>query len=136
MNEQRLTPTPEIRDAYRDGVQALLEGRLEDAARDLAHPADAGIPEAILALAKVHLEQKEGAQAHRRLEELLDPPPAEIGLRAYLLLLDASAAALDDRRDVAFARLEEAASMDRSLENAARALRRRIEKGRLPVIRF
>ena len=127
-------PTP--RDEYLRGVDALLESRLDDAIRHLAPPADAGHAEAVLALAKTHLQRGEGAEAHGRLASLLTEPPSDPGFHAYLLLLSASAVALMGRFEDALTLLGYVARVDPRMELAARSLRRRLEKGRPPVVCF
>ena len=136
MSESPTEPGPAIREAYRSGVDALLEGRLDDAVRDLSTAAAAGMPEASLALAKVALERGEGPEARRLLGAPLDVPPSDAGQQAYLLLLDACAAALEGQPDEARRRIDESVHLDSRLEPSARLLRRRIEKGRPPVLRF
>jgi len=132
MNDPHATPSPEARDAYRQGVLALLEGRFQDAERELAAAAEAGLPEAELARAKVHLERGEGAAAAACLAARLESPPAEPAQHGYLLLLDAFAAALDGRPDAARDRAAGAVAADPRFEAAARELRRRLDKGRPP----
>lgn len=122
--------------AYRRGVDALLDGRLDDAARDLAAPAAAGMPGAPLALAKLHLQREEGEPARRHLAALLADPPGDPGMHAYLRLLSAVAAGMAGDPDAALADLEDAMRLDPRVEVAARALRRRLEKRRPPVLRF
>jgi hypothetical protein len=136
MSDPHATPDPEARDAYRLGVLALLEGRWDDARRELQGPAEAGMAPAILALAKVHLAREEAADARRRLAELLDPPPDDRGFHAYLLLLDAFAVALEGRTADALRALEAVMPLDARLEGAARTLRRRLEKRRPPLLRL
>jgi hypothetical protein len=134
MSDDAQPPTPH--DAYLRGVEALLEGRLDDALRGLQPPADAGHAEAVLALAKTHLQRGEGAAAQGRLGALLIEPPSDPGLHAYLLLLSASAAALEGRTEDAMNVLGDVSRIDPRMEHAARSLRRRLEKARPPVIRF
>ncbi|MFN8177132.1 MAG: tetratricopeptide repeat protein [bacterium] len=134
MSEVPPPPTPH--DAYLRGVDALLEGRLDDAIRELVAAADAGHAEAVLALAKTHLQRGEGAQARGRIGTLLAEPPSDPGLHAYLLLLSASASALQGRTEEAMTALGDVARVDPRMEHAARSLRRRLEKARPPVIRF
>ena len=129
-------PDPSQHEAYLRGVDALLEDRLDEALEELTAPADAGNPEAALALAKVHLRRAQGREATRRLTPLLSEPRADVGLHAYLLMLLASASALEKRTDDALRLLDEAGKLDPRMEHAARALRRRIEKGREPDVRF
>jgi hypothetical protein len=130
------SPDSDVLEAYRRGVTALLEGRLDDASRALAGPVHSGLPEALLAQAKVHLERQEGAPARECLARLLEEPPPESGLHGYLLLLDAVAASLAGAPRDALRRLEEAASRDARMDLAARSLRRRLEKNRPPRIEF
>ena len=130
------SPNPEQHQTYLRGVDALLEDRLDDALHELTAPADAGNPEAALALAKVHLRRAQGGAASRRLAPRLADPPAHEGLHAYLLLLMASASVLEKRADDALRLLDEVAKLDPRMEHATRALLRRIEKGRPPDIRF
>ena len=130
------SPSPDLIESYRRGVTALLEGRLDEANRDLVGPVRAGLPEALLAQAKIHLERQDGPAARRLLGELLATPPDETGLHAYLLILDAAAAALAGAPGDAFRNLDEASRLDGRMDPAARALRRRLEKNRPPLVRF
>ncbi len=130
------SPSPDLLDAYRRGVNALVEGRLDAAAEDLAAPLEAGLPEARLAWAKLRLEREDGPGARAILAELLATPPSDPGAHAYLLVLDAAAAARS--RDVpgALRALEAASRVDPRMDPVIRALRRRIEKDRPPRVRF
>jgi hypothetical protein len=130
------TPDPARRETYLRGVDALLDGRWEDALADLESGADAGHAEAALAAAKAHLRRGQGSEARRRLGPLLDAPPSDPGHHAYLVLLLASAVALEGRAEDATGLLDEVPRLDPRMEHAARALRRRIEKGRPVDLRF
>lgn len=130
------SPSPDLLDAYRRGVSALLEGRLDDAAKDLAAPLEAGLPEARLAWAKLHLEREDGAAARAILSDLLAAPPSDPGGHAYLLVLDAAAAARTRDIPGALQSLDAASRVDSRMDPVVRALRRRIEKDRPPRVRF
>ena len=129
-------PDSHLRELYRRGVQLLLEGQARDAAGALREPADAGSPEAALALAKALLELGEGAAAYDRLGPLLATPPADPGLHAYLQLLTARALSTAGRPDEAIRLLEEAPRSDPRMEPVARDMRRRVERGRSVILKF
>lgn len=130
------SPSPDLLDAYRRGVAALLEGRLDAAARELAGPREAGLPEARLAWAKLLLEREDGAAARGILADLLAVPPSDPGMHAYLLILEAAAAARCGDREAADRSLEAASRRDARMDGVARALRRRLEKDRPPRVHF
>jgi Flp pilus assembly protein TadD len=128
----------QARAAYREATALLLEGRAEDALREftsLTEPLSG--PDLTLAIGKAHLELRNGREAERCFRELLrDDAEMEPSMRAYVQLLSAAAASLDGRGEDAFRLLEDVARIAPRMEHAARALRRRVEAGRPPVIRF
>jgi hypothetical protein len=126
----------DLRESYRRGTELLVEGRAREAVALLGAPADAGAPEAILALAKAHLELGEGAEAHARLGLLLATPPDDPGMHAYLQLLAAHALSAVGRPGEATRLLEEAARIDPRMEPVARDMRRRVERGRSVILKF
>lgn len=130
------SPSPDLLDAYRRGVNALIEGRLDAAADDLAAPLAAGLPEARLAWVKLQLEREDGAAARAALAELLATPPSDPAGHAYLLVLEASAAARTRDLPGALQALDAASRVDPRMDPVVRALRRRIEKDRPPRVRF
>jgi predicted Zn-dependent protease len=126
-------------DGYRAAVDALLDGRPADASGALEALAGPDAPvEVRLALAKSRLGEGRGAEALPLLEGLLadETVVEDPGFHAYLLLLAASADALDGRPEVALARAEAVAGVDPRMEHAARELKRRLQKGRPPAVRF
>ena len=127
----------DVREAYREGVEALVAGDAAAAILRLEPLADEAAPfEIRLALGKAYLAAGRGADALVRLQDLCGAPDADPGLAAYLELLLAAAEGLDGARDAAIARLEAVPGLDSRMEHAARQLRRRIENARPPVIRF
>ena len=132
------TVAADVREAYREGVAALLAGDAVEAVRRL-EPLAGGeaVPfELRLALAKGYLASGRPAEARTALDALTEPPPEDTALAAYLALLSAAAEALGDSREAALARLAEVSRLDPRMEHAARELRRRIENSRPPLIRF
>ncbi len=125
-----------LREDYRRGAELLVAGQAREAVQSLIGPADAGAPEAALALAKAHLELGEGAEAYARLGPLLATPPNDPALHAYLQLLAAAALSAAGRPDEAIRLLDEAPGTDPRLEAIARDMRRRVERGRSVVLKF
>ncbi len=125
-----------LREGYRLGVVHFLSGALEDAVKTLQPVAETGLPEARLALGKALLELRRGEPALVQFERLLDDGPTDSGLLGYLHLLAAAAAALAGDSRKALRHGDEARVADSRMEHAAHDLRRRLEKGRPPVIRF
>jgi tetratricopeptide (TPR) repeat protein len=126
----------QLRDGYRRGVEEFLQGRPEQAVEALEPVAETGLPEARLALGKALLELRQGERALEQFLRLLEDGPTDSGLLGYLHLLAASAAALAGREEEAVRHGNDALTADSRMEHAAHALRRRLEKGRPPQIRF
>ena len=107
------------------GALALLEG---------VESADSA-PEVRLALAQAHLEAGSYPDALGWLE---DPErlPADPRSRAYTDLLRAAALAGSGRPDDARELLDRVSGREPGLEGAARGLRRRIDAGEAPQVRF
>lgn len=123
--------------SYVEAVDLLCAGRAEEAARRLEQVPDADrSPELRLALAKAWLELERGDDAARCLEPLLTNPPEDPGERALVGLLHAAALARAGRREEAREGLAAVTGVDRRLERAARALRKRIDQGAPPVVRL
>jgi len=133
-----ITPDPEVRhrQRYLAGVDLLVSGRIPEAMETLRPAAEEGHPGARLALGKACLEQRDGQGAIGQFRVLLEDPPTDPGMLGYLHLLVASAEALLDREEAAESHLETARNVDPRMEHAARDLRRRLRKGRPPLIRF
>jgi tetratricopeptide (TPR) repeat protein len=118
---------------YREGVDALCEGRAEEACRLLeAVPAEARPRGWELALGRSYLDAGRGEDAARCFEGLLASPPSDPGAHAHLVLLSAAAMALTGALDEARSRLGGVAAIDPRLERAARALRKRIDEDARP----
>ncbi len=134
------TQTTQIaRDCYREAVEHLLAGRPEETLRLLEPEAgESASAETLLALSKGYLALGRGGEASRWLSVLLDRSASrsDAGLHAYLRLLAASAAALEANPGDAISHLNEVARIDPRMEHAAIDLRRRMEKGQPPAIRF
>jgi len=127
----------DVREAYREAVEALLAGDAAAAILRLEPLADEAAPfEVHLALGKAYLAAGRGAEAVARLRDVRAASADDPGLSSYLQLLVAAAEALDGSRDAALTRLEAIPGLDPRMEHAARQLRRRIENSRPPVIRF
>lgn len=122
--------------AYRQGVEFLLQGRPEDAIVALADSDPEQRPEARLALGKAYLELRDGAAAATHFRILLNEPPADPGMLGYLHLLAASANALSGEAAAAESHLDAAQRADPRMEHAVRDLRRRLAKDRTPIIHF
>lgn len=123
-------------DLYRQGVNCLVEGRFDEAVERLQPAASQGDPNARLALGRAYLELGRGTEAAAQLDALLCASPESSGMRAYLHLLAASAAAFTGRVDDAERHLDLAQSGDARLEHAVRNLRRRLRKGSPPLVRL
>ncbi|UCF09941.1 MAG: tetratricopeptide repeat protein [Candidatus Bipolaricaulota bacterium] len=132
------TLAPEIRTEYSRGVDLLLAGEAEQAV-EVLRPlmAQDPRPEFLLALGKALLELRRGREAGECLQRLLSPdPPDSPSMRAYVLLLSAIAKALDGSPEEAMQVLDSVIETEPHLERAARSLKRRLEAGRPPVLRF
>ncbi len=123
-------------DDYFQAVEHLLDGEAHQATQLLQPLVDEGHPDVCLCLGKAFLELRDGASAARLVGRLLQDPPEDPGLLSYLHLLAASAYALQGDQDSANGHLDAALKADPRMEHAVRMLRRRVEKGRPPLIRF
>ena len=132
------TVAPEIRADYLHGVELFLSGDAEQAVemlRPLA--ARSPRPELLLALGKALLALRRGQEAAECFRGIPGcEPPEDPGLEAYVRLLDAVASALAGRSDEALGELDVVTEADPRLERAVRSLKRRLEAGRPPVLRF
>jgi tetratricopeptide (TPR) repeat protein len=132
------TLAPEVRADYLRGVELLLSGDAEQAVKVLRPlVAQDPRPELILALGKALLELRRGEEAGECLARIpACTPPEDSGLHAYVRLLGAVASAIAGRTEEALRELDGAMRADPRLERAARSLKRRLEAGRPPVLRF
>ena len=102
-------------------------------------PIDAGAVAAGLLDEGPHLVTRalKSPEAARRLHgQLFEGPLVGPGYQAYLRILDAAAAALAECPEDALRNLDEATRLDPRMDPVARALRRRLEKNRPPLVRF
>lgn len=132
------TLAPEIRADYLHGVELLLSGDAEQAVEMLGPlVARNPRPELLLALGKALLELRRGQEAGECFRRLSASGSREDpGLEAYVRLLDAVASALAGRSDEAQRELDGVMETDPRLERAVRSLKRRLESGRPPILRF
>jgi tetratricopeptide (TPR) repeat protein len=132
------THAPEIRADYLRGVELFLAGEAEQAVEALRPlVAQDPRPELLLALGKALLELRRGQEAGECFRRLRSGGTLEdTGLDAYVRLLAAVATALAGRPDEALRELDDVMTAEPRLERAARSLKRRLEAGRPPVLRF
>ncbi len=132
------TQAPEIRSDYLRGVELFLTGDVEGAV-EVLRPLVARDPrpELLLALGKALLELRRGEEARECFHRLRSGATAEDpGLDAYVRLLAAVGTALAGRPDEALQELDDVMKAEPRFERVVRSLKRRLEAGRPPVLRF
>lgn len=128
---------PTRKQRYLEAVDLLVRGRAVDAVASLRALFDEDsdeIPELRLALGKAYLEAGDPERARDCFEQILAGPQVSPPAYVALLAAAASAAARDPARALHW--LSRTAVHDPRFEHATRALKRRIEDGRPPLIRF